>query len=119
MKTKIWLSAVLAMVLSFSTFALSLPDAKQQGWVGERQDGLLGLVVNNREAAAVVKSINAKRIAHYKKLARDNAISYEQVAKRAGEGWGAVASPSDTRIMCCLLWLFECLAKSPRLLKRP
>ena len=50
-----------AALLSFSAWAISLDDAKNQGLVGEDSSGYLGLVVQNAEAKAVVDEINAKR----------------------------------------------------------
>ena len=58
-----------AALLSFSAWAISLDDAKNQGLVGEDSSGYLGLVVQNAEAKAVVDEINAKRKAQYLKLA--------------------------------------------------
>lgn len=68
-----------AMCLSFSAWAISLDDAKNQGLVGEDSSGYLGLVVQNAEAKVVVDEINAKRKAQYLKLAKKNNLSLSQV----------------------------------------
>ena len=68
-----------AALLSFSAWAISLDDAKNQGLVGEDSSGYLGLVVQNAEAEAVVDEINAKRKAQYLKLAKKNNLSLAQV----------------------------------------
>ncbi|CAM4173534.1 YdbL family protein [Pseudoalteromonas ostreae] len=68
-----------AVCLSFSAWAISLDDAKNQGLVGEDSSGYLGLVVQNAEAKAVVDEINAKRRAQYLKLAKKNNLSLSQV----------------------------------------
>lgn len=68
-----------AALLSFSAWAISLDDAKNQGLVGEDSSGYLGLVVQNAEAKAVVDEINAKRRAQYLKLAKKNNLSLAQV----------------------------------------
>jgi len=68
-----------AALLSFSAWAISLDDAKNQGLVGEDSSGYLGLVVQNAEAKAVVDEINAKRKAQYLKLAKKNNLSLAQV----------------------------------------
>lgn len=68
-----------AVCLSFSAWAISLDDAKNQGLVGEDSSGYLGLVVQNAEAKAVVDEINAKRKAQYLKLAKKNNLSLSQV----------------------------------------
>ncbi|MGO2010929.1 MAG: YdbL family protein [Pseudoalteromonas sp.] len=68
-----------AVCLSFSAWAISLDNAKDQGLVGEDSSGYLGLVVQNAEAKAVVDEINEKRKAQYLKLAKKNDLSLAQV----------------------------------------
>ena len=68
-----------AACLSFSAWAITLDDAKNQGVVGEDSSGYLGLVVQSAEAKAVVDEINAKRKAQYLKLAKKNNLSLAQV----------------------------------------
>ena len=73
------ITLVSAVCMSFSAWAISLDDAKNQGLVGEDSSGYLGLVVQNEEAKAVVDDINAKRKAQYLKLAKKNNLSLSQV----------------------------------------
>ncbi|MBH0022198.1 YdbL family protein [Pseudoalteromonas sp. SWXJ133] len=73
------ITLVSAVCMSFSAWAISLDDAKNQGFVGEDSSGYLGLVVQNAEAKAVVVDINAKRKAQYLKLAKKNNLSLSQV----------------------------------------
>ncbi|MEM5547815.1 YdbL family protein [Pseudoalteromonas fuliginea] len=73
------ITLVSAVCISFSVWAISLDDAKNQGFVGEDSSGYLGLVVQNAEAKAVVDDINAKRKAQYLKLAKKNNLSLSQV----------------------------------------
>ena len=73
------ITLVSALCMSFSVWAISLDDAKNQGLVGEDSSGYLGLVVQNAEAKAVVDDINAKRKAQYLKLAKKNNLSLSQV----------------------------------------
>ncbi|TMO07230.1 MULTISPECIES: YdbL family protein [Pseudoalteromonas] len=73
------ITLVSAVCMSFSVWAISLDDAKNQGLVGEDSSGYLGLVVQNAEAKAVVDDINAKRKAQYLKLAKKNNLSLSQV----------------------------------------
>ena len=73
------ITLVSAVCMSFSAWAISLDDAKNQGLVGEDSSGYLGLVVQNAEAKAVVDTINAKRKAQYLKLAQKNNLSLAQV----------------------------------------
>ncbi|MGS0677006.1 YdbL family protein [Shewanella sp. 0m-4] len=84
MKSKL-LVLVTSLILSFNAFAISLQDAKAQGLVGEQTNGYLGVVIVSAEAKAVTSSVNAKRKAHYEKIAKQNNISVNDVAKLAAE----------------------------------
>jgi uncharacterized protein YdbL (DUF1318 family) len=77
--------ALLAVTMTFSAWAISLDDAKQQGLIGEMQNGYLGLVVENAEAQSLVASINEKRRSIYLSLARNNNITMAQVTALAAE----------------------------------
>lgn len=76
---------MLTLIMSFSVFALELSDAKQQGLVGERVDGLLGAIATSREVKELVNDINAQRLAVYKQIAEKNAMTLDQVSVLAGE----------------------------------
>lgn len=76
---------ITGLLLSLNAFAISLQEAKSQGLVGEQVNGYLGLVVNNSQAKQLADSVNAKRRAHYQKIATQNGISVEDVAKLAAE----------------------------------
>jgi uncharacterized protein len=76
---------MLTLMLSFSVFAIELSDAKEQGLVGERVDGLLGAISTSYEVRELVNSINAQRLAVYKQIAEKNAMSIDQVSVLAGE----------------------------------
>ncbi len=78
--------------------ALTLDEARTQGLVGERPDGLVGAVSANAstEVAALVAQINAARLDSYRALAaRDGAplpavqaIAGEKLLERARQsGW--------------------------------
>ncbi|GIU07733.1 MULTISPECIES: YdbL family protein [unclassified Shewanella] len=84
MKSKL-LILFAALLLSFNAFAISLQDAKAQGLVGEQLNGYLGVVKSSAEAKSVVSSVNAKRKAHYEKIAKKNSITVSDVAKLAAE----------------------------------
>ncbi len=84
LKTKLLLLLTLS-VLSLSAFAMSLQEAKSQGYLGEQANGYLGLVQANPEAKAVMDDVNNKRRAHYETIAKKNNISAADVAKLAGE----------------------------------
>ena len=81
---KVLLTSLL-FVLSFSVFAGQLDDAKNQGLVGEKETGYLGLVVETAESKNLVSEINAKRKAKYQQLASNNNISLAQVEMMAAK----------------------------------
>lgn len=72
-------------LFSLNAFAMSLQEAKSQGYLGEQLNGYLGLVQNNSDAKAVMDEVNNKRRAHYETIAKKNNISAADVAKLAGE----------------------------------
>lgn len=84
MKHKLVLLAA-GLLFSLNVYAISLQDAKTQGLVGEQINGYLGVVVNNKEADKLAAEVNAKRRAHYEKIAKKNGISIDDVAKLAAE----------------------------------
>lgn len=64
-------------------FAADLTQAKAAGQVGEQLNGLLGVVDSNAPAdvRALVDSINAQRLAEYKRIAAKNGVPAEEVAR--------------------------------------
>lgn len=85
---KLILLAALAWGLAAGpAFASALDDAKAAGHVGERFDGYLGLVKDDAPASAkaLVSDINAKRKAHYAKIAKKQGTQTAAVAAVAGE----------------------------------
>jgi uncharacterized protein YdbL (DUF1318 family) len=76
---------LLVLTITFSAWAVSLSDAKQQGLVGEMPNGYLGVVVNSPEAKSLVADVNKKRKNIYMNLARKNKITMEQVTALAGK----------------------------------
>ncbi|GAA0813730.1 YdbL family protein [Colwellia asteriadis] len=77
--------AVGVLGITFSAWAISLDQAKQQGLVGEMSNGYLGVVVSNDDVEALVANVNKKRKGIYIKLARKNNITVQQVTALAGE----------------------------------
>lgn len=73
------------LVLSFSSFAIELPDAKEQGLIGEQTNGLLGVVESSKEVETLVKKINALRLSKYAQIAEKNGMTASQVSLLAGE----------------------------------
>jgi uncharacterized protein YdbL (DUF1318 family) len=68
-------------------WALSLDQAKAEGYLGERADGLLGAVGSQvpAEAAALMRDINAQRLAKYRDIAKQNGTSVQAVQSIAGQ----------------------------------
>lgn len=64
-----------------------IETAKQQGVVGERIDGYLGIVDGGADASLIrrVQDINNKRRAAYDELAKQTNTTPEQVARVTGE----------------------------------
>jgi uncharacterized protein YdbL (DUF1318 family) len=85
MKNKIIFKSLILVSFLFSSiaFAIGLDEAKQQGLVGEKDNGYLGLVIIQKDAQILVNDINAKRKAVYIKLAAKNGITVQQVEKLA------------------------------------
>jgi uncharacterized protein YdbL (DUF1318 family) len=86
--TTAWLAFVLIAALATAAGAsgLDLERAKDQGLVGERVDGYVGIVAAQADAPvqALVNSVNAKRRAAYEEIAQKNGTSVDAVAVLAG-----------------------------------
>lgn len=63
-----------------------LINAKQQGQVGERPDGLVAIVEDNPPPAilTLVEQVNSQRMTEYRQIATDTDSSVEAVQARAG-----------------------------------
>lgn len=77
--------AIITLSLTFSAWAISLEEAKQQNLVGEMPNGYLGAVVANKDIDSLVNTINEKRKSIYINLARKNSLTMQQVTALAGE----------------------------------
>ena len=78
----------LCVAVTLPAVALELSDAKSEGLVGETAAGYLAPVsaFDDKEGVnALVADINAKRKAHYQKIAVKNGIILEAVEARAGQ----------------------------------
>jgi len=66
--------------------ALDLDGAKEAGWVGERQDGFVGLVTPDAppEAKELVREVNRKRRETYERIAERRDTTVVAVAALAG-----------------------------------
>lgn len=70
-------------LMAMPVFAADLAQAKAAGQVGEQLNGLLGVVDSSAPAdiRALVDSINAQRLAEYKRIAAKNGVPAEEVAR--------------------------------------
>ena len=87
-KASIILVAVTVSVASVAAMAqpLTLSDARDQGLVGERADGLIGIAGQPSAAlSALVDQVNAARMAEYRKLAASRGVPVDAVQAIAGE----------------------------------
>ncbi|MGG5835812.1 YdbL family protein [Huaxiibacter chinensis] len=89
------ITGLLALGLSAQAFALSLNDARTQGRVGETLSGYIAPLRQDAETLALVKEINAARSESYQKLADDNNLPVDEVAKMAGQKLVARAQPGE------------------------
>lgn len=79
---------VFAMIVTttMAFAALSLDSAKTQGLVGERPDGMLGIVAAaTPEVQALVDNTNTERLAKYQGIAAKNGTPLTQVQALAGK----------------------------------
>ena len=75
-----------ALLVSVSSWALDLSQAKSQNLVGEKNNGYLGLIVSsNTDAAALIADINRKRKAKYQSIANNQNTQLANIEKIAGE----------------------------------
>lgn len=79
--------AIFVTLLLFAAPAVAqtLDQAKTQGLVGERPDGLLGIVRQTPEVQALVRGVNDQRLAQYRDIARRTGTSLAAVQAVAGE----------------------------------
>ncbi len=79
--------AMLLPLLPMEAWAQSLDDARDQGYLGERPDGLLGQVDPGAPtwALSLMERINTERKLKYAELAAANGTSVQAVQVVAGE----------------------------------
>lgn len=64
--------------------ALTLDEARQQGRVGETFSGYLSARQQDNETLALVKRINSGRSVEYQRIAQQNNLTTDEVARIAG-----------------------------------
>jgi len=77
-------AGILCLLMAFTASALTLQEAKKSGFLGELPSGYIGMVKSNQEAKSIMNSVNEKRLAHFKAIAKKNGLSVRQVAALAG-----------------------------------
>lgn len=89
------LAAAILTLLALPAWALSLDEAKDQGLVGERSNGYLGIVVGNPsgEVRTLVADINRKRKAAYEDSARSAGVELKVIESRIGQRLRNKAKP--------------------------
>jgi uncharacterized protein YdbL (DUF1318 family) len=70
-------------VFALSAVALDLQTARSSGLVTEKADGYVAAAKPSPEVDALVKEVNAKRLAEYTKISKENGQSVDVVAKLA------------------------------------
>lgn len=87
----------LFMSASIAFAALSLPAAKSEGLVGEKPDGLLGIVTTapSTEVQALVNSTNSQRMTKYNGIASKNNTPIDQIQAVAGQKLIAATAPGE------------------------
>ncbi|HYD19143.1 MAG TPA: YdbL family protein [Patescibacteria group bacterium] len=77
----------LFMTVSTAFAGLTVDAAKSQGLVGEKPDGLLGIVTASPSAdvQALVNSTNSQRMDKYNGIAAKNAAPVDQIQAVAGQ----------------------------------
>ena len=90
-------AAALTLLVAPAALADTLDGAKAAGYVGERTDGMLGLVKADAPAdvKALVQSVNAKRRESYASIAKKNGTTLEAVAALAGKKAIAKTRPGN------------------------
>ncbi len=86
MKNAVMALTSLVVSTGMAVAALSVDAAKQQGLVGERMDGTLGIVAGaTPEINALVQSTNQERMAKYNAIAAKNGTGLAAVQALAGK----------------------------------
>ena len=80
-----WALLITGLLLTPAAWSLTLEEGRQQGRVGETFSGYLAAVRDDAETQALVARINDGRREHYQRLADQNHLSRDEVARIAGE----------------------------------
>ncbi len=83
MKTLMKACLLSLFLIMHGAFAADLKTAKEQGWVGEQNNGYLGLVRGDAppDIKALVADVNGQRKAQFTQIATKNGIADTEAAK--------------------------------------
>lgn len=83
MKTLIQACLLSLVLLMHGAFAADLKTAKEQGWIGEQNNGYLGLVKSDAPAdlKTLVADVNAQRKTQFTQIAAKNGIAEAEAAR--------------------------------------
>lgn len=76
---------ILLLGLLANASAMDLREAKRMGFLGEQDNGYLGVVKANPEAKKIADTVNQKRKAKYQEIANKVGKPLSIVEKQAGE----------------------------------
>jgi uncharacterized protein YdbL (DUF1318 family) len=93
MKKHVIFAALVTAMLAAPAYALDLHSARASGAVAETPDGYVKAVKSSAEVDALVSEVNAKRMAEYTRISKQNGQPVEvvgklaapQIAKNAGQ----------------------------------
>ncbi len=97
MKTLMKACLLSLFLMMHGAFAADLKTAKDQGLIGEQNNGYLGVVKNEAPAdvKALVASVNGQRKAQFSQIAAKNGISETEAAKIFAREAAARTSPGN------------------------
>ena len=97
MKTLIKVCLLSLGLMMHGAFAADLKTAKDQGWVGEQNNGYLGLVKSDAAAdvKAQVSDVNGQRRAQFVQIAAKNGIAEAEAARVFAREAEARTSPGN------------------------
>ncbi len=89
------------LMVATSASALTLNEARSQGLIGERPDGLIGAVSASAasDVVALVSEINAARLRQYQSLSQRDGAPLQAVQAIAGEKLTATARQNGWYVM--------------------
>lgn len=97
MKTLIKACLLSLFLIMHGAFAADLKTSKDQGWIGEQNNGYLGVVKNDAPAdvKALVADVNGQRKAQFSQIAAKNGITEAEAAAIFAREAAARTSPGN------------------------